>query len=99
MEKFYINVERGRREEFYRTLKNYLSDYYGEVEFSDTCISASNFKLSDFTLDGFRCNIRCFKIRKRTLLTIEEFDDHIVVTTNTKSSLMILNKFLKSLKS
>jgi len=91
MEKFYVNVEKERREEFYKTLKNCFSNYYREVEFSDAYISVNNFTLSDF-----RGNICYLETRKRTLLTIEEFDNYILITTlNTKSSL-ILKKIFKS---
>jgi len=95
MERFKFYVEREKREEFYRTLKNYFSNYYREVEFSD-CISTID--LSNFTLDDFQCDTHCLKALKKTLLTIEEFDDYILITPSTKSSLLILERLNSDVK-
>jgi hypothetical protein len=90
---FKVNVEREKRCEFYKKLKDHFYIYYAHPYYSDGYISVNGYENSDP-----QGNICYLENRKKTFLRIEEFNDYILIQTisNSKRTLSILKRFLKN---
>jgi len=86
-----VYVEAGKREEFFRKLKNYFAEIYGEVEYSEGYTLARGFLESDP-----QGNICFLQTPQKTLLTIDELDEYIIITANRSREVFVhLRNFLK----